>query len=75
MITGIMRPFEFIALSGWPYAAGIAIAPPTPLDELTPLLADVDLVNAPYLEAKAGEFYIFHSWILHGSAPNRSPSA
>ena len=26
MITGIMRPFEFIALSGWPYAAGIAIA-------------------------------------------------
>ena len=37
-------------------------------------LADVDLVNAPYLEAKAGEFYIFHSWILHGSAPNRSPA-
>lgn len=26
MITGIMRPFEFIVLPGWPYAAGIAIA-------------------------------------------------
>jgi predicted dehydrogenase len=37
-------------------------------------LAEVDLENAPYLEAKAGEFYIFHSWILHGSAPNRSPA-
>jgi ectoine hydroxylase-related dioxygenase (phytanoyl-CoA dioxygenase family) len=37
-------------------------------------LDGVDLANAPFLEAKAGEFFLFHSWILHGSAPNRSPA-
>jgi predicted dehydrogenase len=38
------------------------------------VLADLDLESAPFLEAKAGEFFLFHSWILHASGPNRGPS-
>ena len=34
----------------------------------------VDTSNAVYLEAQPGEFYIFNSWILHASGPNRSES-
>jgi 1,5-anhydro-D-fructose reductase (1,5-anhydro-D-mannitol-forming) len=35
-------------------------------------LRDVDLSSAVPLEAEAGEFYIFHSWLLHSSGPNTS---
>lgn len=35
-------------------------------------LADLDLENAPFLEAQPGEFWLFHSWLLHGSGFNTS---
>jgi len=35
-------------------------------------LEDVDLEQAVLLEAKAGQFYLFHSWLLHSSEPNSS---
>lgn len=38
------------------------------------VLEEVDLESAVCFEARAGEFYLFHSWLLHGSGPNRSPA-
>ena len=38
----------------------------------TGALDDVDLNDAVDLVAKPGEFYLFHSWTLHGSPPNTS---
>ena len=35
-------------------------------------LGAVDLSAAVTLETEPGEFYIFHSWILHGSDYNKS---
>lgn len=35
-------------------------------------LADLDLENAPFLETRPGEFWLFHSWLLHGSGFNTS---
>jgi 1,5-anhydro-D-fructose reductase (1,5-anhydro-D-mannitol-forming) len=35
-------------------------------------LNGVDLSRAVLLDLGPGEFYIFHSWILHGSGPNSS---
>ncbi|MDN5871346.1 MAG: Gfo/Idh/MocA family oxidoreductase [Nitrococcus sp.] len=35
-------------------------------------LADLDLENAPFLETQPGEFWLFHSWLLHGSGFNTS---
>jgi len=35
-------------------------------------LAEFDLEGAPILEAKSGEFYLMHSWLLHASGPNTS---
>lgn len=35
-------------------------------------LDGVDLSRAVLLDLGPGEFYIFHSWILHGSGPNTS---
>ena len=35
-------------------------------------LNGVDLSRAVFLEVGAGEFYLFHSWILHTSGPNTS---
>ena len=37
-------------------------------------LKEVDMDSAVMLDLKAGEFYIFHSWLLHGSGPNTSES-
>lgn len=33
---------------------------------------EVDMSTAVTLETRPGEFYIFHSWVLHGSAINRA---
>jgi hypothetical protein len=35
-------------------------------------LAEFDLDSAPIIEAKAGEFFLMHSWLLHASGPNAS---
>jgi hypothetical protein len=35
-------------------------------------LAEFDLNGAPIIEAKAGEFFLMHSWLLHASGPNAS---
>jgi predicted dehydrogenase len=40
--------------------------------ETTGALDGVDLSDAVSLEADPGEFYIFHSWVLHGSGLNTS---
>ena len=42
--------------------------------EETGSLDDVAMSTAVELTAKAGEFYLFHSWLLHGSGPNASSS-
>lgn len=42
--------------------------------EETGSLDGVAMATAVELTAKAGEFYLFHSWLLHGSGPNASPS-
>ncbi len=38
------------------------------------VLQGVDMSTGVYLETQPGEFYIFHSWILHGSKRNASDS-
>ncbi len=35
-------------------------------------LEALDMDSAVMLQLRSGEFYIFHSWLLHGSGPNRS---
>ena len=40
--------------------------------EASGALAGVDFGSAVPLETRPGEFWIFHSWILHSSPPNRS---
>ncbi len=41
--------------------------------ESTGSLDDCDMSTAVNVTAKSGEFYLFHSWVLHGSGPNTSP--
>ncbi|MEZ5559132.1 MAG: phytanoyl-CoA dioxygenase family protein [Pseudomonadales bacterium] len=38
----------------------------------TGALSDAELARAKPVVLKPGEFIIFHSWLLHGSAPNQS---
>ncbi len=40
--------------------------------EASGALGEADLDRAVALEARPGQFYLFHSWILHGSPPNGS---
>lgn len=36
------------------------------------VLSEKDLADRVRLDTEPGEFYLFHSWALHGSGPNRS---